>query len=124
MTRNGRTTPLPNELTTPPACRSQTSRGRRGSKRPRTALMFRIFVTLRAARLRLERRQRPHEYELQLVKFDENLQEAVVGHQRQGIPFVLEYTEHSGQTSRRLDVRLPEQRHDVSSLADWALSPR
>src|SRR6266576_1398991 len=31
MTRNGSTTPLPNEFMTPPSCKSHTSRGRRGS---------------------------------------------------------------------------------------------
>src|SRR5438067_5059360 len=34
MTRNGSTAPFPNELTTPPTWRSQTSRGSCGSKRP------------------------------------------------------------------------------------------
>src|SRR5580765_2947016 len=32
MTRNGRTMPFPNELRTPPICRSHTSRGSCGSK--------------------------------------------------------------------------------------------
>src|SRR6476659_7808612 len=36
MTKNGSTTPFPNELTTPPTCSSQTSRGSCGSNLPRT----------------------------------------------------------------------------------------
>src|SRR3954471_2957955 len=36
MTRNGSTTPFPNELTTPPPWSSHTSRGSSGSKRPRS----------------------------------------------------------------------------------------
>src|SRR3954468_18243898 len=35
MTRNGRTTPFPNEFSTPPTCSSQTSRGSCGSYFPR-----------------------------------------------------------------------------------------